>query len=443
MTVPEAVAADAPYPPLPKAWLAAGVLAVATVFAFVDRLLLNILVDPVRQTLGITDTRVSVLQGMAFILFYLLFSLPIGWLLDRRNRRNVMIAGVLTWSVMTLACGVAGDFWTLFAARAGVGIGEACLAPAAFSMIADYFPQRLRGRAMALVVMSSTTGSGSSFLLAGAVARVVPGAGQVDLPLLGATYGWQLTFFAAGLPGLLIAALLLLVREPPRRRAVAPAGDVLPASGLRGYMRANAAILLLLIGAAGLFAMGSNALVAWMAALYTRHYGADVAELGFTLGLINILVGLPGGLAGGFLSDWFAARAHRGGRMNVMCLGSLFCILPIALWPNAGSYHLSLVLLALCQFSFPLIIASIPSTLHAIVPSPFRGRMTAVLYLANGVMGTAMGPFVIAAATDHVFAGGGVRWSLMVLLPLIVAAGCALSFAGRAAYQRAQAAMAD
>ncbi|MGE0669276.1 MAG: MFS transporter [Sphingomonadales bacterium] len=436
------VSADAPYPPLSRAWTAAGVLAVATVFAFIDRLLLNILLEPVRQTLGITDTEISLLQGMAFILFYLVFSLPVGWLLDRRNRRNIMILGVLTWSVMTVACGLADDFWTLFAARAGVGIGEAVLAPAAFSIIADYFPQRLRGRAMALIVMSTTMGSGSSFLLAGAVAMVVPGAAQVDLPLLGAVYGWQLTFFAAGLPGLAIAGMLLLVREPPRREG-AGAHDEAAAAGVWSYARRNLKILLLLIGAAGLFALASNALVAWMAALYIRHFGLTVAELGFTLGFINILIGLPGGLAGGYLSDWFASRPGRGGRMNVMCLGSLFCILPLFLWPYVGSYAVSLVFLALCQFSFPLIIASIPSTLHAIVPNRLRGRMTAVLYLANGIMGTALGPLVIAAANDNVFVDGGVRQSLMVLLPLVVAVGCAMSFAGRSAYQRARAETGD
>jgi MFS family permease len=422
--------------------MAAGVLAIATVFAFIDRLLLNILLEPVRQTLAITDTEISLLQGMAFIVFYLVFSLPVGWVLDRGNRRNIMIAGVLTWSVMTLACGMANDFWSLFAARAGVGIGEAVLAPAAFSMIADYFPQRLRGRAMALIVMSSSAGSGSSFLLAGVVTGIVPGAEQLDLPLLGATYGWQLTFFAAGLPGLLIAALLLLVREPARRDSAVSAGGE-PASSVWPYARQNLKILLLLIGAAGLFAMASNALVAWMAALYIRHHGLTVAELGFTLGFINIFFGLPGGLVGGFLSDWFASRPGRGGRINVMCLGGLFCVMPLFLWPYSGSYAVSLMFLAICQFSFPLIIASIPSTLHAIVPSRLRGRMTAALYLVNGILGTALGPLVIAAATDNLFLEGGVRWSLMVLLPLIVATGCAMSFAGRGLYDRARSALAD
>ncbi len=129
MSAPAVVAADSPYPPLSKAWQAVGVLAIATVFAFVDRHLLYILSEPVKQTLAITDTQISLLQGMAFVVFYALFGLPIGRLVDRKNRRNIVIYGVIAWSLMTLACGFATDFWSLFAARAGDGIADESRSP--------------------------------------------------------------------------------------------------------------------------------------------------------------------------------------------------------------------------------------------------------------------------------------------------------------------------
>jgi MFS family permease len=391
--------------------------------------------------MAITDTQISLLQGMAFVVFYALFGLPIGRLVDRRNRRNIVIVGVIAWSLMTIACGLATDFWTLAAARAGVGIGEACLAPAAFSMIADYFPPRLRGRAMACIVMSITLGSGCSYLIGAGMARLVPGAEQVDLPLLGATYGWQLTFFAAALPGFLIAVMLLFIGEPPRRD-IAPAPNIAetPSSGMTiwSYAARHRVVLVCFIIGAGLVALVSYAIVAWMTALYVRYFGYTVATIGTTLGLINIIAGLPGGMLGGYLSDYFATRRLRGGRMNVMCVGILICIPVQILWPMAGSPLLSFACLAALMFIMPLIVASIPSALHAIVPNQYRGQITAVLYLVNGLFGVAFGPLLIALGTDYLFVDGGLRQSLLIILPTLLILALVLALIGRPFYERAR-----
>lgn len=441
MSVPSAVAADAPYPALSKAWQALGILAIATVFAFVDRHLLYILSEPVKQTLAITDTQISLLQGMAFVVFYALFGLPIGRLVDRRNRRNIVIAGIVAWSLMTIACGMATDFWTLAAARAGVGIGEAALAPAAFSMIADYFPPRLRGRAMAVIVMSVTLGSGCSYLIGAGMANLVPGAEQVKLPLLGATYGWQLTFYVCALPGFLVAVMLLFIGEPARRKTVPQAiTEDTPIGGvtLWSYSRRHRVILFCLMLGAGFVAIVSYAVVAWMTALYVRYFGYTVATIGTTLGLINIIAGLPGGMVGGYLSDYFANRGSRGGRFNVMVIGIVLGIPVLILWPTVDSALASLACLAGLMFIMPLIVASIPSTLQAIVPNQFRGQLTAVLYLINGIFGVALGPLLIALGTDYLFAEGGLRQSLLVILPGMMTIAWVLILIGRPAYERAR-----
>jgi MFS family permease len=439
VTAPQTVAADAPYPPLPKAWQAVGVLAIATVFAFVDRHLLYILSEPVKLTLAITDTQISLLQGMAFVVFYALFGLPIGRMVDRRNRRNIVIVGVIAWSVMTIACGMATDFWTLAAARAGVGIGEACLAPAAFSMIADYFQPRLRGRAMACIVMSITLGSGCSYLIGAGMARIVPGADIVDLPLLGATFGWQLTFFAAALPGFLIAIMLLFISEPPRRESAPQTiADLPDGMTIWSYARRHRVILFCLMLGAGFVALVSYAVVAWMTALYVRYFGYTVATIGTTLGMINIVFGLPGGLVGGYLSDYFASRNARGGRFNVMVIGILLGIPVLILWPLVDSALASFACLAGLMVIMPLVVAAIPSTLQAIVPNQFRGQMTAVLYLINGAFGVAFGPLVIALGTDYLFVDGGLRMSLLVLLPTMFTIAWLLVLIGRPFYERAR-----
>ncbi|MGE0667704.1 MAG: MFS transporter [Sphingomonadales bacterium] len=440
MSAPSTVPADAPYPSPSSAWTAVGVLAIATVFAFVDRHLLYILSEPVKQTLAISDTQISLLQGMAFVVFYALFGLPIGRLVDRRNRRNIVIAGIVAWSLMTIACGMATDFWTLAMARAGVGIGEACLAPAAFSMIADYFQPRLRGRAMACIIMSITLGSGCSYLIGAGMARLVPGADQIDLPLLGATYGWQLTFFAAALPGFLIAVMLAFIREPPRRETVIQVREDGSAGHLTiwAFARRHRIILFCLMLGAGLLALVAYAVVAWMTALYVRYYGYSVATIGTTLGLINIIAGLPGGLVGGYLSDLFAGRPARGGRFNVMCIGIAAGVPVLILWPFVDSAMVSLICLAGLMFILPLATAAIPSSLQAIVPNQFRGQTTAVLYLINGAFGVAFGPLMIALGTDYLFVEGGLRQSLQVILPVVMTVATLLVLLGRPAYERAR-----
>ncbi len=163
-----------------------------------------------------------------------------------------------------------------------------------------------------------------------------------------------------------------------------------------------------------------------------------MATIGTTLGLINIVAGLPGGMVGGYLSDYFASRPGRGGRFNVMCLGLILCVPVQVLWPMAGSAALSFACLAGLMFLMPLIVASIPSTLQAIVPNQFRGQMTAVLYLINGMFGVAFGPLLIALGTDYLFTEGGLRQSLLIILPVLLSLALLLALIARPFYERAR-----
>jgi MFS family permease len=433
---------EPPYPRRSHAWQAVGVLAIATVFSYLDRQLLYILVDPIRQTLGFTDTQLGLLQGMAFIVFYALFGLPIGRLVDRRNRRNIVIGGIVLWSGMTILCGVADDFWTLFAARAGVGVGEACLAPAAYSLISDYFPQRLRGRAMACVVLAAPIGSGSSFLLGSLVLSLVPGASQVDLPLVGPSFGWQIAFFAAGLPGLLIALLLFTIREAPRRETVPALPDLegvvaVPAT-LWSFVRRNGALLACFLGAAAMFAVTAYAVSAWMSTYYLRHFGLPVGWVGVAIGILSIVAGTVGGLTGGWLSDFFSSRPWRGGRYNVICLATLACVPFLVLWVAVGSVPLSIGLLLATHLIMNVVSVGIPSAMQEIVPNQFRGQIIAFLYLINGIFGVGVGSVSIALATDYLFVESGVRMSLLVLPPITMTLAFGLAMLGWRGYQRAR-----
>src|SRR5712691_1532753 len=195
------------------AWYVVLVLMVCYTLSFIDRQILSLLVGPIKRDLGITDTRVGLLQGLAFALFYTLLGLPMGRFADRGSRRNLIALGVFFWSLMTAVCSVARSFWSLFFARMGVGVGEATLAPSAFSLISDYFPRERLGTALSIYAMGIFIGSGLALIVGGTVVGAVTHLPAIDLPVLGTIASWRLTFLIVGLPGLLVGLILYTIRE--------------------------------------------------------------------------------------------------------------------------------------------------------------------------------------------------------------------------------------
>jgi MFS family permease len=202
------------------AWYVVIVLMVIYTLSFIDRQILAFLVGPIRADLQISDTAIGLLGGFAFAIFYTLLGLPMGWLADRKSRRGLIAIGLVFWSLMTALCSLARSFGTLFAARIGVGVGEATLTPAAFSLIADYFPREKLARALSVYSMGILIGSGLAFIVGGAVVQAMNGMPALQVPVLGTMAPWRLTFLIVGLPGLAIALLLLTVREPVRRNVI-------------------------------------------------------------------------------------------------------------------------------------------------------------------------------------------------------------------------------
>src|SRR5215475_4822666 len=202
---------------LKYAWYVVFVLMVCYTLSFIDRQILGMLVDPIKRDFEISDTSVGLLQGLAFVAFYTIMGLPVGWLVDRYSRRTIIAVGVFFWSLMTAVCAMAGNFWALFAARTGVGVGEATLAPSAMSMTSDYFPKERLGGALSVYAMGIFIGSGLALIVGGEVVARVSGMPEVGVPIIGQIASWRLTFLIVGLPGLLVALLVYTVREPLRR----------------------------------------------------------------------------------------------------------------------------------------------------------------------------------------------------------------------------------
>ena len=211
---------EATGPTWPKpavAWFSVAVLVIAFIFSIADRIIIALLVDPIKTDLGLSDTDLGIMMGLAFAIFYALMGLPIGRLSDRHSRRSIIAVGIFLWSLMTAACGLARNFSELFLARVGVGVGEATLSPAAYSMIADSFPREKLGRAISVYQSGAFFGVGLALIFGGIAIRFAAGAESVDLPLIGTVAPWQMAFIAIGLPGILVAALMFTVKEPVRQ----------------------------------------------------------------------------------------------------------------------------------------------------------------------------------------------------------------------------------
>ena len=389
----------------PRAILALAILTLFTILSYADRMIIVLLVDPIRADLGIGDVQISLLTGVAFALCFGLASLPLGWLADRYSRRWVIYGGVTIWSLATAAGGIANSFGALFAARFFVGIGEAALAPAAFAMISDMFPRRQVARATGILASAAALGGGMAIFGGGFLANFAENTGDIVLPIVGETRSWQIVFLALGLPGIVLALLTFLL---PQRTTHAPAdAPVAVTVQERGsylrWLRANAGFLAgLSLGCSALAALAYG-LTSWTPAYLSRVFGFNMAEVAVTLGLVQMSCGLVGYIGGGALIDWMTARgvphaAHRY-LLGTAVVAILAAIGGFYLAGNVGTalacigvYHLA------APYNSPLVVA-----LQKNAPDAFRGQAIALGTSIATLLGLMVGPTAIALFTEDVY----------------------------------------
>ena len=199
-------------------WYFLSIMTLSFAVSFIDRQVMTLLIEPIKSDLLINDTQVSLLIGFAFSIFYISMAIPIARLVDRGNRVNIISLGVFFWSLMTAVCGLAKNYWQLFLARVGVGVGEATLTPAVYSLIPDYFPKEKLGTAVGFYMLGMSFGTGFALVLGGAILSYVSNIGDIVFPIVGTLRPWQVTFVIVGLPGIFLALLIKLsIREPVRR----------------------------------------------------------------------------------------------------------------------------------------------------------------------------------------------------------------------------------
>jgi MFS family permease len=416
------------------AWYAVAVLTLANISGTVDRQIFSSLVKPIKRDFGLTDTQISLVSGFGFAVFFSLFGLVIGRWVDSRRRTTIVAVGATLWSMLTALTGVTRGYGQLLLSRIGVGVGEATLGPSAVSIIADAFPRGRLGRAMSVYMMGSFLGSGVSYALGSWLVSVKDQPGFVTLPIVGAIHPWQTVFFIIGLPGLLVALLMLTVREP-ERTAGERAKEQVPVREVIAYMRRNARTMTSLCVGFTFSASVNWGVGFWLQSFLVRTHQWSVGEAGLLQGVLTWVLGPMGALFGGWLFDRYARRGVTDGPLRIGMMGAAGMIVFAGLYPIVPSAALVVALLVPVNIFAALPWGAANAAIAEAMPSRMRGQGSAVFQLMVGLAG-GIGPTAVALVTDRVYGDdASLRWSLTTCTVVGMSIAFALFAWGRPAYR--------
>jgi MFS family permease len=386
-----------------KAWLLLATLVLMLVLSYLDRGLITLLVKPIRASLGVSDVQISLLYGMAFGLFYAVFSFPLGWLADRWSRRGVIYLCITLWSLATVACGFANSFWTLAVARFAVGFGEGGLSPAAYRMLGDAFPKRRMGLALGLFGAGAGLASPISLLLGGRLVDWALHGGAAGLPILGNVQPWQVVFLILGPPGVILAPLIFLA--PGERKVAAVGGAAVSGDDMTflAFVRSRWLYLSLVFLGFGFVALFSYGISAWMPTFFQRRFGLTMTEIGAGLALVIGSATMFCFIGGGWVTDRWFARGVREAHFRYFTL----CLPLVSL---AGVLGFSVAPSPLFAFASVAVVwmlvpsaAAAATHLQLSTPVHLRGRVTALFTMVFNIVGMTLGPLAVALLTEHVF----------------------------------------
>jgi MFS family permease len=392
----------APWPSPARAWYAVAIFALALTINFLDRGILNLLIEPVKRDLHLTDVQVSYLVGLAFVLFYVILGLPIARLVDSRSRRLILGSGLLVWSVMTAICGLAQNFWQLFVARVGVGVGEACSGPSTYSMLADLFPHEKLPRAISVLNFGFVTGNALALLAGGAAIHFVSTLPPVSLPVVGVLHPWQLTFMLVGIPGLIVASLFTTLREPLRRGRVGSVRSI-PVREVVRFLVENRGVYGPMFLGLAFNSVVFFGIQTWTPPFFTRTYGWSAAQIGVIFGLVILIVAPIGLMCGSFLAEHFARKGRADANLLVTLIAFALAVPASVLFPLMPTPQLSIAMLGVLFFVAMLSPGPQNAALQIITPNQMRGQITALYLFIFNAVGFGSGATVVAFVTDHVF----------------------------------------
>jgi|KBSSwiStaDraftv2_1062776.scaffolds.fasta_scaffold19631_3 predicted MFS family arabinose efflux permease len=411
------VAASAPKASRVTARWTLGVFFLGYMMIGVDRGIISIMIEPIKQEFGVTDTQIGLLSGLAFALFFAVASLPLGYLVDRWNRRLILAISLAFFSALTALAGWAISFQQLFLIRLGVGAGEAGGTPAMTSILADHFPPERRATALSVYY----AGAPAAKIL------VLVVGGYMTM-----AYGWRSVFWAAGAAGLVLAAVILLsIKEPPRKDRQ---DGVEPLSYLAtlGFIWRQPSLRHLLFTTALTSAVSTGTLT-WAVSFLIRSHGMTVGTAGVALAFSFGVIGGVGTLASGPITDLIAKR-------DIRWRCWLLAGAQLAAAPAYAAFALShSLVIALCGFAFWSVVAGallgpLVSMYQGLVGQRMRGTVTALYTFLAHFVGVTLGPQIVGSASDLLrptFGADSLRYSLLLLCALFFWAACHFALASR------------
>ena len=391
--------AEGHWPSPVSAWYGVSVLTFAALVAILDRQVLSLLVDPIRATLGLTDLQIGVLQGPAFMISYTVVGLLFGWMIDRTHRLRLVTAGIVTWTFGTIACGLAGSYQEMIIARALVGFGEAVLSPATVSLLADYFSPTRRAMAMSVQGTAAMCGTGLSLMAAGAVMVTSGSLPPIVIEGLPTIEGWRLVFIACAVPGVMAAIMSATAREP-NRHAAQDSGSEL---NLLAFIKIARSWLLCYFAAVCLIATITYAFINWVPSLMIRRYSWAAEDVGFTIGLLFLILGPIGVLTGGYLTQMRQRRGEVDAAPRSLRIGVLMVAIAIVSlvlpWPSWAV----VLPIAVAIFSISLLPSVAIIAVQQATPNHMRGQVAAIYFVTTNLIGSSIGPVATGVLTQYLF----------------------------------------
>lgn len=427
--------ADDGWPRAPYAWYVLFLLILVYAVATLDRVVVGLLVDAMKRDLGLSDTSISLLIGLAFSLFYTIASLPVGILIDRYRRVPILTASLVLFSVATGAFGVASSFAALFIARMFIGAGEAAVTPTMSSLIADYFRPELRAKAYSFYMLGGSIGTSLAYLV-GASTLYLSTWLQAHAGLLGSFRDWQLVFIFSGLAGLILALLFGLTVREPVRRETAPSTSGAPRLGqilrdLSANLFEKKLAYLAIIGGAVMNVFLIAAQLSWYPTLFVRVFGLQPAEVGGLLAVVGVPSGIVSALASGFIMAWLVKRGRLDAPLIMMLVQAI-------IWGTLGvakslapsvttSVALHLITSLSANFGLPAAFFGLTQITH----NRLRGQMTALYTIIYGLISITLGPLAVGLLSDYVFTSPtGVAYSLASVFAIGSLTGISLLLIG-------------
>lgn len=429
------VAPDRPYPPATHGWYCVSILGLATMINFLDRGILPLLVQPIKADLGLSDLQMSWIMGFAFTFFYAIFGLPVARLVDRKSRKLIFSAGLAIFAVTTLLTGFARSFWQLFAVRVGMGVGETTSGPSAYSLLSDYFPPHRLPRAISVMQIGFVVGTGMALMLGAGIIDFVAHHPGLGIAALEGFRPWQLVMMLVSVPGFVVAALMLTVREPPRRGGAAtertPIGEVFL------LIRSFPGVYWPLFIGMGLRSAQMFGTQNWGPTFYQRTFGWTPQQVGYYQGPVSILAMLIGLALGNWLAERYWKQGRSDGNVRVVVVATLTSVPLGILFPFMPSPWLALGLFALASVTQIMAAAPENAAIQSVTPNRMRGQMTFLFLFIMNVIGMGLGPLIVGFFTDFLFGEAGIRYSIALMgllcgVPAILAFQRGLKPYGRA-----------